>query len=459
MERRYSLDMTTGPFLKKLLIFSVPLILTGLLQLAYNTADVIVVGRFVGKEALAAVGSTGSLVNLFLNVFLGLSMGAGVMIARHIGEQNEKSIHECVHTAMLMSLFCGIFIGIIGFLFSDEMLRLMDVPDDVLPLATLYLKIYFTGSPGLLAYNFGASIVRSTGDTKRPLYILTFSGLINVVLNLILVIFFNFGVDGVAIATIVSQYVSAFLIILYLMKMPNACRLVFSKLKIHKNELINIIKLGLPAGIQNSLFSVSNVIIQSTVNSFGSVAMAGIAAGSNFDSYVYTCTNAIAQTTMTFTSQNMGAKQYLNVGKVYKYCIMMTLIVGIGMGILGIVFGDFIVGLFSDDPDVIAIGFDRMKMIMPFFFFCSLMDVAASQIRGMGKSFEPMIISLLGACGIRIGWIFLVLPLDRTLINLYWSYPVSWMITFFAQFIMFFILKHKMIKNGQMSKINEPLKI
>lgn len=455
MDKRYSLDMTKGPFLKKILVFSIPLMLTGLLQLAYNTADVVVVGRFVGKEALAAVGSTGSLVNLFLNVFLGLSMGAGVMIARHIGEQDDKSVHECTHTAMLLSVFCGIFIGALGFLFSGEMLELMDVPDDVLDLATLYLKIYFLGSPGLLAYNFGASIVRATGDTKRPLYILSFSGLINVSLNLILVIFFDFGVDGVAIATIVSQYVSALLIILYLIKMPNSCRLIFSKLRIYKNELKSILKLGLPAGIQNSLFSVSNVIIQSTVNSFGSVAMAGIAAGSNFDSYVYTCTNAVAQTTMTFTSQNMGAKQYKNVGKVYKYCILITLVVGIGMGSLGVFFGDFIVSLFSDDPEVIKIGADRLKLIMPFYFFCSLMDVAASQIRGMGKSFEPMIVSLLGACGIRIGWIYLILPLNRTLINLYWAYPVSWAVTFFAQFIMFFILKRKMIKNGQMTNINE----
>lgn len=457
MDKRYSLDMTRGPFLKKILVFSVPLMLTGLLQLAYNTADVIVVGRFVGKEALAAVGSTGSLVNLFLNVFLGLSMGAGVMIARHIGEQDDKSVHECTHTAMLLSVFCGFLIGALGFFLSGEMLKLMDVPEDVFDLATLYLKIYFLGSPGLLAYNFGASIVRATGDTKRPLYILSFAGLINVSLNLILVIVFHMGVEGVAIATIVSQYVSALLIVLYLIKMPNSCRLIFGKLKIYKKELKSILRLGLPAGIQNSLFSVSNVIIQSTVNSFGSVAMAGIAAGSNFDSYVYTCTNAVAQTTMTFTSQNMGAKQYANVGKVYKYCIIITLIVGIGMGSLGVFFGDFIVSLFSDDPEVIQIGADRLKMIMPFYFFCSLMDVAASQIRGMGKSFEPMVVSLLGACGIRIGWIYLILPLNKTLLNLYWAYPVSWAATFFAQFIMYFVLRRKMIKNGQMTNNNEML--
>lgn len=451
MEKRYSLDMTEGPFLKKILLFSVPLMLTGLLQLAYNSADVIVVGRFVGSEALAAVGSTGSLVNLFLNVFLGLSMGSGVMVARHIGERDDKKVHECVHTAMLMSVICGVFIGAVGFFASSQMLKLMDVPDDVIELASLYLKIYFLGSPGLLAYNFGASIIRATGDTKRPLYILTLSGLVNVILNLILVIVFKMGVSGVAIATIVSQYLSAILIIIYLTRMPNACRLIFRKLKIHKAEIKSIVRLGLPAGVQNSLFSVSNVIIQSTVNSFGSVAMAGIAAGSNFDSYVYTCTNAVAQTTMNFTSQNMGARKYHNIGRVYRYCLTVTIIVGLTMGWLGRIFGNHIVGLFSDDPEVIAIGAERLKLIMPFYFFCSLMDVAACQIRGMGKSFEPMIVSLVGACGIRLFWIYFILPLNHTLIFLYWAYPLSWALTFFAQFALYFIVRKQMKKREQIS--------
>ncbi len=444
MNKRYSLDMTSGPFLKKILMFSVPLMLTGVLQLAYNTADVIVVGRFVGKEALAAVGSTGSLVNLFLNVFLGLSMGSGVMIARHIGERDDKSVNECAHTAMLLSVFSGLFIGAMGFFFSGSMLRIMEVPDDVIELATLYLKIYFLGSPGLMAYNFGASIVRATGDTKRPLYILTFSGLVNVILNLVLIIVFKLGVSGVAIATIVSQYLSAFFIIFYLHGINNPCRLSLKRLRFNKTELSCILRLGLPAGIQSSLFSFSNVIIQSTVNSFGSVAMAGIAAGSNYDSYIYTCTNAVAQTTMTFSSQNLGAKKYDNIGKVYRQCLIFAFAISALLGVVGIAFDDFIVGLFSDDPDVIAIGADRMMIIMPFYFFCSLMDVAASQLRGMGKSFEPMIVSLIGACGIRIFWVFFILPLDRTLMNLYWSYPVSWAVTFFVQFTLYFVLKHQM---------------
>ncbi len=449
MKSRYSLDMTCGPFLKKIMIFSVPLILTGILQLAYNTADVIVVGRFVSKEALAAVGSTGSLVNLFLNVFLGLSMGSGVMVARHIGAKDDTRVSESVHTSMLLSIFCGFLIGIIGFFFSGEMLKLMKVPDDVIDLATLYLKVYFMGSPGLLAYNFGASIVRSTGDTKRPLFILGVSGLVNVILNVVLIVVFKFGVEGVAIATIVSQYLSAIMIVVYLLKINNSCRLDIRNLHIDKAELVQILKLGLPAGIQSSLFSVSNVIIQSSVNSFGSAAMAGIAAGSNYDSYIYTGTNAVAQTAMTFTSQNIGAKKIENIGKVYRYCILFALTIGVVLGIIGTVFSNEIVRFFSDDASVIQIGAERMRLVLPFFFFCSLMDVAASQIRGMGKSFEPMIVSLIGACGIRVFWVFFILPLDKTLVNLYWSYPVSWMITFFAQFIMYFILKQKMIKNNE----------
>ncbi len=449
MKSRYSVDMTCGPFLNKILVFAIPLILTGILQLAYNTADVVVVGRFVGKEALAAVGSTGSLVNLFLNVFLGLSMGSGVMVARHIGEKNDKKVSECVHTAMLLSVICGFLIGFIGFFFSGEMLKLMKVPDDVLDLATLYLKVYFMGSPGLLAYNFGASIIRATGDTKRPLFILTLAGLVNVILNIVLIVVFKFGVEGVAIATIVSQYLSAVMIIGYLLKINNSCRMSFKLLRFEKNELRHILRLGLPARIQSSLFSISNVIIQSSVNSFGSVAMAGIAAGSNYDSYIYTGTNAVAQTAMTFTSQNIGARKPENIGKVYRYCLLFALIIGVSLGLVGTFFSEFVVGFFSDDSGVIEIGAERMRIVLPFFFFCSLMDVAASQIRGMGKSVEPMIVSLIGACGIRIFWVFVILPLDRTLVNLYWSYPVSWIITFFAQFIMYFILKKQMEKKGE----------
>ena len=448
MSKKYALDMTSAPFLKKIFIFAIPLVLTGLLQLAYNTADIVVVGRFAGSEALAAVGSTGSLINLLLNVFIGLSMGSGVMVARHIGSGHEDKIHNCTHTAMLMSIVCGIAIGIFGFFMSGKILVLMGSPADVLPLATLYLKIYFLGCPGSMVYNFGSAIVRATGDTKKPLFILASTGLVNVGLNLILVIFFHMGVSGVAIATITSQYLSAIMIVIHLTKLDNACKLRFSKLRINKTELLKIIRIGLPAGIQNSLFSISNVIIQSTVNSFGSVAMAGIAAGSNFDSYVYTATNAISQTAMTFTSQNMGAKKHENVGKIYRYCMTITVIIGVVMGAIGTTFSDFIVSFFSTDKAVIEIGAERLAMIMPFFVFCSLMDVAAGQLRGMGESLKPMIVSLLGGCGIRLLWVFAILPMNRTLMFLYWSYPISWAATFAVQFSLYFILRKRIFSRN-----------
>ena len=448
MNKKYALDMTSAPFLKKIFIFSIPLVLTGLLQLAYNTADVVVVGRFAGSQALAAVGSTGSLINLLLNVFIGLSMGSGVMVARHIGSGDEERIRKCTHTAMLLSIISGVFIGLIGFFLSGKILVLMGSPSDVLPLATLYLKIYFTGCPGSMVYNFGSAIVRATGDTKKPLFILASTGLVNVALNLILVIFFHMGVSGVAIATITAQYLSAIMVVIHLTKLDNSCKLHFSKLRIHKTEFFKIIGIGLPAGIQNSLFSISNVIIQSTVNSFGSVAMAGIAAGSNYDSYIYTATNAIAQTSMTFTSQNMGARKHENVGKIYRYCIIIASIIGVVMGALGTVFSEFIVSFFSTDKAVIAIGAERLAMIMPFYVFCSLMDVAAGQLRGMGESFKPMIVSLLGGCGIRLFWIYAILPMNRTLMFLYWAYPISWVATFAVQFSLYFILKNRIFRKN-----------
>ncbi|MBE6749301.1 MAG: MATE family efflux transporter [Ruminococcaceae bacterium] len=446
MASKYSLDMTKGPFFKKILRFSLPLVLTGLLQMIYNTADVIVVGRFAGGTALAAVGATGSLVNLILNIFLGMSMGSGVMTAKYIGARDENSVKRCVHSAMLLSILSGIFVAIFGFLFSEELLVMMDSPEDVLPLSKLYLQIFFFGAPAGMVFNFGASIVRATGDTKKPLLILSLSGIVNIVLNLILVIKFNMSVAGVAIATIVSQYISATIIVIVLLNMKNACKLDIKKLRFHKEELKRILYVGIPAGIQNSLFSVSNVIIQTTVNSFGSVAMAGIAAGSNVDSFIYTCTNAISQTTMTFSSQNYGAKKYENFNKIYFRCVVLTIAIGGGMGALGVVFKDFLVGIFSTDPAVIEIGAQRLTLILPFYFFCSLMDVGAGQLRGMGKSFLPMIVSLLGGCGLRLLWIFVFFPKNPTLIYLYYAYPISWTITFVVLFVCYFIVRKQILK-------------
>lgn len=442
---RYSLDMTKGPFLKKILIFSLPLMFTGLLQMVYNTADIMVVGRFAGPTSLAAVGATSSLVNLILNIFLGMAMGSGVMSARYIGAEDDHRLSKCVHTAMLLSIISGIAVGFFGYFMSEKLLILMDSPSDVLPLSKLYLQIYFMGAPASLVYNFGAAIVRSTGDTKRPLYILTSTGLVNIALNLVLVIKFDMDVAGVAIATITAQYISAILIVIRLLRIDGACRLNFRKLRFHWNELKKILLIGVPAGIQNSLFSVSNVIIQTTVNSFGSTAMSGIAAGSNFDSFVYTCTNAISQTTMTFSSQNMGARKYENLGKIYSRCILLTILISGFMSAFGFFFRNQVVGIFSTDPAVIEIGAQRLAMILPFYFFCSLMDVGGGQLRGMGKSFEPMIITLLGGCGLRLLWVFVFFPKNPTLLYLYWAYPISWSITFFVLFVFYFIVKRNIL--------------
>lgn len=441
-----TLDMTNGPFLKKILIFALPLMATGFLQLLYNSADTAIVGKFAGSQALAAVGSTGSLINLIINVFIGLSMGSGVIVARHIGANDEKRVSKSVHTAMLLGLLSGIIVGIIGFFFSGTFLKLMHVEEGVLELSTLYLKIYFLGAPGSLVYNFGASLLRASGDTKRPLYILSASGLVNVILNLILVIPFKMSVAGVAIATITSQYMTAIIVVILLFRTGSMLKLDVRKLRFDKVELKNIIRIGVPAGLQSSLFSISNVIIQSAVNSFGAVAMAGIAAGSQFDGYIFVCTNAVAQTTMTFTSQNIGAAKYKNINKVYRYCFIVATIISVVLSAIGYFFRDEIVWIFAKEPEVIALGAERLALVIPFYIFCSLQDVCAGQIRGMGKSIEPMILSLFGTCVVRLAWIFLILPPDRSLMDIYWAYPISWFATFVMLNIMYFIAIRKLLK-------------
>lgn len=441
-----TLDMTNGPFLKKIFIFALPLMATGLLQLLYNSADTAIVGKFAGSQALAAVGSTGSLINLIINVFIGLSMGSGVMVARHIGAGDEKRVSKCVHTAMLLGLVSGIIVAVIGFFMSGTFLKLMKVEEGVLELSTLYLKIYFLGAPGSLVYNFGASLLRASGDTKRPLYILSASGIVNVILNLILVISFKMSVAGVAIATIVSQYMTAIIVVICLLRTSSMLRLSPKKLRFDRLELKCIIRIGVPAGLQSSLFSISNVIIQSAVNSFGAVAMAGIAAGSQFDGYIYVCTNAVAQTTMTFTSQNIGAAKYKNINKVYRYCFLAASVISVVLSAAGFFLRNEIVWLFAKEPEVIELGAQRLALVIPFYIFCSLQDVAAGQIRGMGKSIEPMILSLFGTCVVRLVWIFLILPEGHSLMDIYWAYPISWFATFVMLNILYLITVKKLIK-------------
>lgn len=449
--RRYEMDMTTGPLLPKILVFSGPLILTGILQLLYNAADVVVVGRFAGATSLAAVGSTGSLINLIINVFMGLSVGTSVMVARYYGANDVRMVQDTVHTSILVALISGIVVGIFGFVMAKPILRLMESPEDVIDLATLYVKIYFIGMPFNLLYNFGAGILRAIGDTKRPLYYLTISGAVNVVLNLILVIVFHMGVAGVAIATVVSQAISMILVLLCLIRSEGVVHLDLKKLRIRKATLLGIVQVGLPAGLQGSLFSISNVLIQSSVNSFLSTAMAGNAAASNLEGFVYTAMNSIYQADLTFASQNYGAGKKDRVKKVLWNCLGTVTAIGLGLGMLFLAFDRMLLSIYNQDPAVIEYGVLRMRIILPTYFICGLMDVMVGQLRGIGYSIMPMIVSLTGACLFRIVWIMTIfsMPQFHTLQMLYISYPVSWLLTFSIHMICYLTIARKKLQEGR----------
>lgn len=442
------IDMLNAPFLKKLLLFAIPIMLTGVLQILYNAADIIVVGQFAGKEALAAVGSTSSLVNLILNLFLGLAAGTGIITANLIGAGNREGQEKNVHTAMLLSVICGFLVLIIGFFASKQFLLWMGSPSDVIDLSTLYLKIYFLGAPASLVYNFGASIVRSNGDTTRPFLILGATGLINVVLNLILVIVFHMDVAGVAIATIVAQYISAVAILRILVKLPNECRLDIKKLRVDKKSLEKILQIGIPAGVQATMFSMSNVLIQSTINSFGSVVIAGNSAATNAENVVWACIIGFSQAAITFTSQNIGAKRYENVRKIYWRCMVLAVAATIGIAVVMLIFSAQMVGLFSKDPDVILVGMERMKYILSGYFIAAIMDVTAGQIRGMGHSLATMFIMSVGTCAFRFFWVYVIFPLNPVLTTVYLSYPVSWVITFIGLYISYILYNKKLLKGN-----------
>ncbi len=441
MTKKYEINMSEGPLFPKLILFAIPLMLSGLLQLLYNAADVIVVGKFAGSTALAAVSSTGSLINLIVNLFIGLSVGANVAVARFYGAKDDKGVKETVHTSMLLSIIGGIVIGLIGFFCAYTFLVWMGSPDDVIDQATLYLKIYFLGLPASMIYNFGASILRAIGDTRRPLIFLSVSGLVNVGLNMLLVIVFHMGVAGVAIGTIVSQCISAVCVVVCLLRAKGAAfQLHLSKLHIYHDKLWIIARTGIPAGIQSSVFSISNVLIQSSINSFGSDAMAGNGAAANIEGFVYVAMNAFHHAAMTFTSQNLGARNFKRIRRVIIDCTILVTVVGFGIGALVLYFAEPLVSIYNDDPTIIAYGVARMSIICLPHFFCGIMDVFCGQLRGIGSSVAPMLISLIGACGTRIVWIYTVFQWNRTLQCLYISYPVSWALTALAQIICYLIM-------------------
>jgi putative MATE family efflux protein len=440
---KYEMDMTTGALLPKVLAFSGPLVLTGILQLLYNAADVIVVGRFSGATALAAVGSTGSLINLLTNILLGLSVGASVVIARNYGAGDTKRVQDGVHTSILVAVIGGILVGAIGVIFGRPLLEMMGSPEDVIDEASLYIRIYFMGMPFNLLYNFGAAILRAVGDTRRPLYYLSVAGVINIILNLVLVIVFHLGVAGVAIATITSQAVSMVLVLTCLIRSEGATHLDIKKLRIDKHQLGQICQVGLPAGFQGSLFSISNVLIQSSVNSFGSLVVAGNSAASNLEGFVYTAMNAIYQADLTFTSQNMGAGQFRRVRRGMWVCLATVTVVGLATGGLFYLFGNQLLSFYNEDPQVIAYGMKRMAIILPTYFLCGLMDTMVGQLRGIGYSIMPMIVSLTGACLLRIVWIMTIFAANPTQEILYLSYPVSWLATFLAHMVCYLIVVRK----------------
>lgn len=443
MAKRYEIDMINGPLFGKIVLYTIPLIAAGILQLLFNTADMVVVGRYAGSNALGAVGATASLINLLINVFMGLSVGANVAIAHYYGAGRFEELSRSLHTAISLSILCGFILLIIGQLFSEPMLILMGTPKDILPLSVSYMKIYFCGMPVMLLYNFGAAVLRAVGDTKRPLYYLSLAGVINVILNLIFVIRFGMGVRGVAWATNISQAVSAILIIRCLIKNEGPCRLTLSKLCLDKKETIRIAKVGLPAGFQGAIFSISNVLIQSSVNSFGAIAVAGNTATCNLEGFVYNSMNSFHQTAISFTGQNMGAKNMKRVQRVLSICLLCVTVTGLGMGLIGFAFGSELLGIYSTDPAVVAFGLRRMAIIFPTYFLCGVMDVMVGSLRGMGFSIMPMTVSLLGACVFRIIWIMTVFSINHTPEFLYVSYPISWFITATVHLICIFTIARR----------------
>ncbi len=446
--RSYEIDMCSGAILPKLLQFAVPLMLSSILQLLFNAADVVVVGRFAGDNSLAAVGSTTPLINLLTNLFIGLSVGANILAARAYGANDHNGLKEIVHTSMLLSIISGVILSIVGFFLSKTLLSLMQSPPAVLDLAALYLKIYFLGMPATLIYNFGAALLRASGDTRRPLHYLLLSGILNVALNLLLVIVFHLDVAGVAIATVVSQYLSAFLVVRCMLLEPGGVHLVLQHLRITPAQLKEILRIGLPAGLQSTLFSLSNVVIQSTINTFGEIVVAGSAAAANIEGFLTAATNAFYQANVSFTSQNMGAGRHDRIRPILYRTLICVLAVAFSFGGLIIFLGTHLLGFYTDSPTVIAAGMDRLVILCSTYALSALTHAYVGSLRGLGYSIMPTIVSLVGTCGLRLVWIATIfqLPQFHTIEILYVSYPVSWFLTSATHIVCFLVAIQKLKK-------------
>ena len=447
-KNQYEIDMCNGSILDKLVSFSIPLMISGILQLMFNAVDIIVVGRFSGSEALAAVGSTSALINVFTNLFIGISLGANVLAARYFASGKDREMSETVHTSITLALISGIVMGILGLLFSRWALELMATPENVIGQAALYMRIYFVGMPFFMLYNYGAAILRAVGDTKRPLVFLIISGVTNALLNLFLVICFHLDVEGVAIATVISQMISCVLVLRCLYRTEGSYQLRPQKLCIKSFYLKQIFLVGVPAGIQSTVINLSNALLQSSVNSFGSVAMAGYTAANNIFGFLYMAVNSVTQSCMSFTSQNYGVGKYKRMDRVFVECLGLTIGVALLFGGCAYFFGPVILTIYTKETEVIQCGMEILAYTTLTYFFCAIMDLFPGALRGMGHSGIPMILSVIGTVGTRIVWVFCLFPAHRSLGFLFISYPVSWIITILMQAVCFYFVRKKVHQMG-----------
>lgn len=444
---KYSMDMCSGSVFKKMLKFALPLMLSGILQLLFNAADIIVVGNFAGDESLAAVGATTTLINLTTNLFIGLSVGVNVLTANYYGAKQDSEVSITVHTAMAISVLSGIFLTVFGIIFAPQILMLMKVPDDVINLSVIYLRTYFSGMTAVMIYNFGSAVLRAVGDTQRSLYFLIVSGVINVVLNLFFVIVFHWGVFGVGLATVISQVVSAALVVICLVKEKSSIKLYISKLRIDKSKFLRIVQIGLPAGLQGMLFSISNLLIQSSVNSFGKIVIAGNSASANIEGFAFTAMNAFHQSAVSFTSQNKGAGRYDRIGKILTTALGYVFVTAMIFCVIYNVFSHQLIDLYTNSGDVVAVGVARLTIIATSYFLAGMMDVVVGSMRGLGYSVVPMIVSVFGICIFRVIWIFTVFSQEayHTIETIYYSYPISWIMTLSIQLLCFLYIKKRVI--------------
>ncbi len=445
MDKKYEIDMTKDRLFGKIIRFTIPIILSTLFQIFYNIADMIVAGKYIGDESLAAVGSTSSLILLIINLFVGLSQGSTIIISKYFGAKNEEKMRKASHTSVLLSLIGGVVLGLFGYFFSGKLIGLMGTPDNVFDMAHAYVKSYFLGMPVMMLYNFSSSVMRAYGDTKRPLYFLIMSGIFNVFLNVIFIAILKTGVEGVAYATVISQIVAAVLNLRCLCKVENACRISIKELRIDKNEFINILRYGLPAGIQSTLFSLSSVLMQAAINSFGSTVMAAHGAATYVDNVLWSLGNGFASAVTTCCAQNYGAKNKKNIIKGWTICMIGVVLVQIIAGILSIAFAPQIMSLFSEGKETIDAGVYRIKIEIAFYFLAGIMGVSEGGLRGLGYSFTSMLISLIGTCVLRVVWLYTVFAIYPTIGCIYASYPATWLITAIVQSVMF-IINYKKLK-------------